>query len=426
MRAAVGSTPIHSRLLLVDIKQNMAETNPSQDSDTKTEKITKLVEHVFKIDHLTLGTTKDPFYVKYVGSLIRPSEEAFDYLQENLLPHHLTPNLRSQEGKHALILRKGLISENPTNARINLILFIITFISVLFSGMLTSYTGPTTTDLGIIWAHVRLNLGESLGFAFSMLGILTAHEFGHYFAARYHNTRVTLPYFIPFPLSPFGTMGAFIRMQEPPKNKKVLLDIGLAGPLAGLIVAIPVLLIGLSLSPVETLPAILPEGFLFEGNSILYLALKYLIHGSLLPEPASLSGLPAAVHWIRYFFTGLPLPVGGVDVLIHPVAWAGWAGLLITSLNLLPAGQLDGGHLIYSLFGDKLRWIRPVTLVTLVLLGFMWSGWWLWAVMILMLGRRRAEPLDEITDLDPARKTLARIGLVIFFLIFMPVPLISI
>ena len=373
-----------------------------------------------------LGTSQDTFYVQYFGSLIRPSEDAFDYLQKNLISQDLTPILRFDKGKHTLILRKGLISANPTNPRINLILFFITFISVLFSGMLNSYTGPPTADLGIIWAHVRLNLGESLGFAFSMLGILTAHEFGHYFAARYHNTRVTLPYFIPFPLSPFGTMGAFIRMQEPPKNKKVLLDIGLAGPLAGLIVAIPVLVIGLYLSPMEVLPASLPEGFIFEGNSILYLAMKYIIHGSLLPEPSSYSGLPAVIHWIRYFFTGLPLPAGGVDVMIHPVAWAGWAGLLITSLNLLPAGQLDGGHLIYSLFGDKLRWIRPVILVMLVLLGFLWSGWWLWAFMILVLGKRRAEPLDEITDLDPGRKTLARIGLVIFFLIFMPVPLISI
>jgi membrane-associated protease RseP (regulator of RpoE activity) len=259
-----------------------------------------------------------------------------------------------------------------------------------------------------------------------MLGILTAHEFGHYFAAKFHKTRVTLPYFIPFPLSPFGTMGAFIRMQEPPKNKKVLLDIGLAGPLAGLVIAIPVLVIGLSLSPVESLPINLPDGFLFEGNSILYLALKYIIHGSMLPEPASYQGLSAVIYWIKYFFTGLPLPAGGMDVLIHPVAWAGWAGLLITSLNLLPAGQLDGGHLIFSLFGDKYRWIRPLVLAALLILGFMWSGWWLWAFLILLLGNRRAEPLDEITDLDPGRKTIARIGLAIFFLIFMPVPLISI
>jgi len=411
---------------LVDLLTVMSNNIPIQYPESKTELITDLVGDVFDIDHLTLGTSQDPFYIQYFGSLNRASEEAYDYLQMELKSHQLTPIFRFQDGKQTIILKKGLITTDPTNSLINLVLFIITFVSVLFSGMLNSYAGPPTADLAIIWAYVRLNIGESLAFAFSMLGILTAHEFGHYFAARYHQTKVTLPYFIPFPLSPFGTMGAFIRMQEPPKNKKVLLDIGLAGPLAGLVVTIPVLLVGLYLSPVDTLPVILPEGFLFEGNSILYLALKYLVHGSLLPEPGSYNGLPAVIHWLRYFFTGLPLPAGGIDVLIHPVAWAGWAGLLITSLNLLPAGQLDGGHLIYSLLGDKHRWIRPAVLVTLTCLGFMWSGWWLWAAMIFFLGKRRAEPLDEITDLDPRRKILAKIGLVIFFLIFMPVPLITI
>ncbi len=219
-------------------------------------------------------------------------------------------------------------------------------------------------------------------------------------------------------------MGAFIRLLEPPKNKRVLLDIGLAGPIAGLVIAIPVLIYGLTLSPIEILPSVFPDPFMFEGNSILYLFLKYLVHGSLLPEPISFHGIHPVIYWVRYFFTGLPLPYGGTDVLIHPVAWAGWAGLLITSLNLIPAGQLDGGHLIYSLFGDKLKWVRPVILWALVILGFMWSGWWLWAFLILFLGRIRAEPLDEITELDPGRKILARIGLIIFFLVFSPVPLI--
>jgi membrane-associated protease RseP (regulator of RpoE activity) len=258
-----------------------------------------------------------------------------------------------------------------------------------------------------------------------MFSILTAHEFGHYFAARYHKTRVTLPYFIPLPISPIGTMGAFIRMLEPPRNKKVLLDIGLAGPIAGLVVALPVLLVGLSISSVEPLPPDIPQGIWFEGNSILYLGFKYLVHGSLLPEPATFQGLPEVIYWLRFFFTGFPLPGGGRDVLLHPVAWAGWSGLFITSLNLIPAGQLDGGHLINSLVGDKQRWIRPVILICLVVLGFMWSGWWLWALIIFFFGNFRAQALDEITEINPFRKNLARFGLLIFILIFMPVPLIT-
>jgi membrane-associated protease RseP (regulator of RpoE activity) len=424
MRAAVGSTPIHSRLLSVDSADNMSQTPYIPESNFEI--ITNLVKDVFTIDQLTLGGSQETYFVQYLGELTKPSEEAFDYLQDVLKPHQLTPILRFKGDQHQLLLRKGLITAPQIKIWTNIILFGITFLSVLFSGMLNSYKGPQTGDLRQIWIQVSGNLGQSLAFAFSLLGILTAHEFGHYFAARYHKTRVTLPFFIPFPLSPFGTMGAFIRMLEPPKNKKVLLDIGLAGPLAGLVVAVPVLVVGLILSPVETLPAVLQEGFMFEGNSILYLVLKYLIHGSWLPEPANYQGLPVLLHWIKYFFTGLPLPAGGLDVMIHPVAWAGWAGILVTSLNLLPAGQLDGGHLIYSLFGDKLRWVRPLVLISLTILGFLWSGWWLWAFLILLLGNRRAEPLDEITELNPGRKTLARLGLVIFFLIFMPVPLISI
>jgi len=180
------------------------------------------------------------------------------------------------------------------------------------------------------------------------------------------------------------------------------------------------------LSVVDQIPVSLPENFAFEGNSLLYLGMKYMIHGAWLPEPASFNGIAPFFYWVRYFFTGQPLPRGGLDVIIHPVAWAGWAGLLVTSLNLIPAGQFDGGHLIYSLYGKRLKWLRPLILVILVILGFLWSGWWLWAFMILLIGNRYAEPLDEITELGPTRKIIARIGLVLFFLIFMPVPLISI
>lgn len=315
--------------------------------------------------------------------------------------------------------------DGPPNQRINHLLFLITFISILFAGILTVYDGPETANIGEIWAYSKLHLGEAIAFAISLLGILTAHEFGHYFAARYHKTKVTLPYFIPFPLSPFGTMGAFIQLLEPPRNKKVLLDIGLAGPLAGFIVTVPVLMIGLSLSIVQEIPLQLPDNFVFEGNSLLYLGMKYIIHGAWLPQPSTFNGISPLIYWIKYFFTGQPLPRGGLDVIIHPVAWAGWAGLLVTALNLVPAGQFDGGHLIYSLYGKRLKWLRPLILAVLVVLGFLWSSWWLWAFLILVIGNRYAEPLDEVTELDPTRKVLAWIGLVIFFLIFMPVPLVT-
>jgi hypothetical protein len=400
--------------------------NPStlpNETSTQVEEYTRIISKILDIDHLRLGTPQDNHIIHYLGTLNQPSEPAYDFLASALEPYRVTPFFRKEDQKHIIILKEGINTPKTPEKRINIILFFITFLSILVSGIIST-PGFDPTNPGTIWPHIRENLGQSLGFAISLFSILTAHEFGHYFAARHHKTKVTLPYFIPFPLSPFGTMGAYIRLLEPPKNKKVLLDIGLAGPLAGLVITIPVLFYGLSLSVVETLPEVLPSGFIFEGNSILYLVFKYLVHGSWLPEPASFQGLQPVFHWLRYFFSGNPLPAGGTDVLIHPIAWAGWAGLLVTSLNLLPAGQLDGGHLIYSLFGDQHKWIRPVILVSLVLLGLVWRGWWFWALFIFILGGVRAAPLDEITDLDPTRKTIAIIGLIIFFLIFMPVPLI--
>jgi membrane-associated protease RseP (regulator of RpoE activity) len=237
---------------------------------------------------------------------------------------------------------------------------------------------------------------------------------------------VTLPYFIPFPFSILGTIGAFIQLKEPPKNKNILLDIGAAGPYAGLVVAIPVLLFGLFTSDLNELPQVLTPGQGFEGNSIFYLAAKFAVFREWLPRPESYQGISPILYWLRYFFTGNPLPNGGLDVTLNQVAWAGWAGLLVTALNLIPAGQLDGGHMLYVLLGRRARKIVPFILVALGLLGFVWPSWWLWAAIIFFLGRFHAEPLDQITPLDERRKVVAVFGLVLFVLLFMPVPLLTV
>jgi membrane-associated protease RseP (regulator of RpoE activity) len=306
-----------------------------------------------------------------------------------------------------------------------LLMFALTLVSMLYAGALAAVAASGSESLLQYFLLPLYNLRAGIPFAVSLLAILLAHEFGHYLAARYHKTHVTLPYFIPLPISPLGTMGAFIRLKEPPKNKRVLLDIGVAGPLAGLVVAIPVLLYGLSLSTVSLINVPPGGGLQLEGNSIVYLLSKYAVFGQLLPSPASYQGLSPLLYWVRYFFTGQPLPIGGLDVMISPVAWAGWAGLLVTALNLIPAGQLDGGHLLYVLAGKRAKILWPFILGGLFLLGFAWSGWWLWALLILVLGRIYAEPLDQITTLDPGRKAVAIAGLVIFFLVFTPVPLIQ-
>jgi membrane-associated protease RseP (regulator of RpoE activity) len=263
-------------------------------------------------------------------------------------------------------------------------------------------------------------LAKGVMYTLALLGILGAHEMGHYIVARHYKVQTSLPYFIPLPVSILGTLGAVIAMREPAPNRRIQFDIGVAGPLAGLLVAIPVMVVGLSLSTVTTTEAFLNElppgietSILHEGQSLAYLGLKYLIFGEVLPQ-------------------------GNLDVWIHPVAFAAWAGFLVTALNLLPIGQLDGGHVMYGLFGKRAELARIPVIGVLALLaaagslrdagvidlGFGWSGWWLWILMMLFLLRRHAPVLDEITGLDAKRKALGVAVLVIFILIFTPTPLV--
>lgn len=378
-----------------------------------------------RIDDITTGAAGQDFLVRYRGELLGDPTSAYDRLAANLHQLNITPLFREENGTHVILLVEGTIKPRPTNPLINLILFFLTLLSMIFAGAMYSYNGPLPDDLGELMLTILRSLPSGIPFALSLLSILLAHEFGHYIAGRIYNTHVTLPYFIPFPLSPFGTMGAFIQLKGPPKNKRVLLDIGIAGPIAGLFVAIPVLLYGLSISQIDIIELVPGQGLQLEGNSILYLMAKYLIFGKLLPAPVDYGGMLPFFYWVRYFFTSQPFPNGGIDVLISPIAWAGWAGLLVTALNLIPAGQLDGGHVIYSLIGKKAKYMQPVVLVFLILLGFAWSGWWFWAVLILLLGRVYAEPLDQITTINTGRKIIAIIELIIFLLVFTPVPLVQ-
>ncbi|MBE0409334.1 MAG: site-2 protease family protein [Anaerolineales bacterium] len=380
-----------------------------------------LVNRVFHTDQIVWGDNSVNYLAKFIGRLRGKPEEAYDKLAASLKPFNVTPLFRKEKDMHAIILMSGVINPKRSNPVINLVLFVLTLLSVILMGTLFTYDGPFSGSLTDNLSYIIPALLRGLAFAASLLGILLAHEFGHYLAARYHHTAVSLPYFIPFPFSPFGTMGAFIQMKEPPKNKRILLDIGLAGPLAGLVVAIPVLFLGLYLSELRPLPV--DQGLYLEGNSILYLVAKYIVHGEWLPQPVSYEGLHPIIFWIRYFFTGLPIPAGGLDVILHPVAFAGWAGLLVTALNLIPAGQLDGGHLIFVLLGKRARFVLPFVLTGLIALGTVWPVWWVWAFLIFMMGRIYAEPLDQITPLDPNRRLIAVFGLIVFVLVFIPIPI---
>lgn len=331
----------------------------------------------------------EPGYVRFRGRFLVDTAVCFDDLRARFEKHQFTPMIRQEEDRTALIALPVVFNPPDSRGWINLALFIATILSTLYVGAIYE-TGDPETALRSLW------LGWE--FSASLMLILGAHEMGHYFAARYHNVPVSLPYFIPMPtsFSLIGTMGAFIRLKAPVKNRRALLDVGAAGPLAGMIFALPVLWYGLATSPVGPLPA---GGYMLEGNSILYALSKIVIFG-------------------RF------LPANGIDVSLNQFAWAGWVGLLVTGLNLIPVGQLDGGHVAYVLFGKKARqlfWpvVLGLALLVIVTGSFMWV---VWIMLLTFFGRVHAEPLDDVTPLDGRRRWIAIFTLALFILVFIPIP----
>lgn len=409
---------------------------------------------VMEIQDVTLGHKNMPLRVR--GRLIMSPEKAFNQLRPQFEAVGCTPTLRRDEDMDAIMALPFVYGQQARVIPwILIILLVLTILSVFYIGVgwddnlfldpgvviLVKLTGntalvpdPELMPTPDVWQHA---LRTGALYVLAMLGILGSHEMGHYLMARYHKVQATLPFFIPMPLNILGTLGAVIALREPAPNRRIQFDIGIAGPLAGLIIAVPVMIAGLMLSPVgtaETFMASVPESIrdqmaiMHEGQSLVYLGLKYLVFGQILPR-------------------------GDVDVWVHPVAFAAWAGLLVTSLNLLPIGQLDGGHVLYGLLGDKAKVVRKPIIAILVVMAAVgtiremvvglpagasmplfqiiadlpipgWSGWWIWVGMIVLLMRRHAPVLDELTELDDRRKFLGVVMLIVFILIFTPIPLV--
>jgi Zn-dependent protease len=415
---------------------NVQRMNPSLDLET----FSRIIGRVMAVEETMLGGPKQAFEFRARGKLLMESEAAFDQVAGSVKPFGLTPVLREADGLVEFLLVKDP-SRPGGNSRTNLILALLTLGSVIFAGAINAVPSsaiPCESPVSLSalldyqWRLIVIivregvaHLADGLPFALSFLAVLGTHEFGHYLAGRRNGTRVTLPFFIPLPLiSPFGTLGAVISMQEPPRNRNRLAEIGIAGPLAGFLVALPLLFLGLALSTVEALPTAFGpcEGFSLEGNSILYLLAKLAVFGRMLPAPAHFDTAPA-LFYLRAFFTGFPFPMEGTDVIIHPLAFGAWAGLMITGLNLIPVGQLDGGHLLYVLLGDRARRMLPWIIAGMIALSFFWPGWLLWVVLIFFFGRVHAVPLDTVTPLSPRHRLLAWAGLILFLLIFTPIPL---
>ena len=402
------------------------------------EVLNNYVSRIFRVEDVTSGDQRQ-WIMRYRGYFLsEDTASAYDQLADLVKSYGLTPLFRTEDGKQVIYLVRTPVIPKPTaRIYINVILFVLTVFSIMLMGVdIPPEFIPA--DCSYPFTLLLKYIFSGWPFALSMMGILFAHEMGHYVACRIYGVPATLPFFIPAPLiSPLGTLGAFIAMRGIPKNKRILFDVGVAGPIAGLVIAIPVLFIGLSLSslgPIEQLQGC-SSGFL-EGNSIFYLFAKYAVFGKLLPEPVSFGGLSLTLYWIRYFLSGQPTPFNGLDVQLHSVALAGWAGLLVTALNLVPVGTLDGGHVAYGLFGEKARKIFPIAMGVLIALVFLPGlitfsfdsfnfSWLLWAFILFWLGNVRTQPLDDITPLDPTRRMIGYAMLVIFILLFTPIPMVA-
>jgi len=269
--------------------------------------------------------------------------------------------------------------------RTHIVLFIATCFTTLFAGALLNGVIP--------WEQPeKIYLG--LPFSFTLLFILMTHELSHYFTSRRHNVSASLPYFIPAP-SIIGTFGAIIKMKPPIPDRRSLIDIGASGPIGGFIIAVIATIIGLNWSEIKPSGEI-QEGIVF-GSSILFSLISKIV---LNVDPET------------------------VDVILHPVAFAGWIGLLVTSLNLLPIGQLDGGHIIYALFGEKHGLIAKITIPILIVMGIVfWRGWIIWAVLMIIIGYRHPPVVYPDIQLDKKRIYIGWASLVIFILTFTPMPI---
>jgi membrane-associated protease RseP (regulator of RpoE activity) len=310
--------------------------------------------------------------------------------------------MNDETKKRAIDIRKRSSFFSKKRTWLNVLLFIITAASTFFVGITWSLSykyadslsqpEQIPPNLNIFKDPSILRL--SLVYAVVLIGILLAHEMGHYLTCRYYRIDATLPFFIPAPTL-IGTLGAFIKIKSPIRKKHQLFDIGVAGPLAGFILAVPAVIYGLSLSKI--VPSLPEEGTLIFGEPLLIKAVSVLI------------------------FKGVS---SGYDVVVHPVAFAGWVGLLVTALNLFPIGQLDGGHVFYSLIGPRVRKYAKFILVSFIIMGvFFWIGWFVWALIISFLGFNHPPVMDEDVPLSSGRKILSVITLTIFIISFIPAPI---
>ncbi len=319
------------------------------------------------------------------GNINQPIPESIKRIKEHLEPVGYFPLFRVESGKEIIECVPYVRRADKPKVLFNLILFVATIFSTLLVGSMHQ-KGSFPTRLQ--------DLVLGIPFSFSLMTILTLHELGHYFVARRSGVKATLPYFLPIPHPLIGTFGAIIRIKTILPNRQALARLGLAGPICGFLAAVPITIIGLKLSQIRFVGD--SSGGIVLGESILFSLLNHLIHPNLLPNQ---------------------------DVFLHPMAYAGWLGLLVTAMNLMPIGQLDGGHIAYALLGRKRRYLIPIMIIILFLVGREWAiGWLLWVFIAIVLSLREPIVQDNITPLSVKDKITALIPYLVLILAFTPVP----
>jgi membrane-associated protease RseP (regulator of RpoE activity) len=347
------------------------------------EEISRLVGDVFRVDTAEIRTGG----IRLKGNLLVRPDAAIGVLRERLKDRGLTPMLSRRGGETALVLARLRPEVSGGRSSINLLLFVVTVFTTLLAGSLWE-------SKNLVDAFMNLNRG--IPFSFSLLCILGAHELGHFFTAKKLGIDATLPYFIPGPYF-IGTFGAVIRIKSPIPNRRALVMMGAAGPLCGMAVALPISIVGLKLSKVASMQEI--QGGLMIGSSVVFAVLE------------------------KTMFRGMGETQG---ILLHPMAFAGWLGMFVTGLNLLPIGQLDGGHIAYSILGRSHRQVGLVFLALLVATGivFRFLGYALFGILILLVGFKHPPPLDDVTPLSYSHRLVAGVTMLVLILTFVPQPFI--
>ncbi|MGI0132246.1 MAG: site-2 protease family protein [Thermoplasmata archaeon] len=322
----------------------------------------------------------------------------FDQLRQELWPKYYVPQIRPEGDHHVIEIVRRPRRTTWTNLT-NAILLVLTVVTTIAAGafLWLAYVGGSQLSASdFLWGGIT--------FALPLMAILGLHELAHFVMARHHHVEASLPYFVPVPppFLLFGTFGAFISLREPIPDKKALLDIGAAGPLAGFVVSIPVTLLGMFLSAHAPVLSVANC-----GPSVFGVSYGNLLFGTSL------------------FWAGLGLFVPVTFANLHPVALAGWVGLLVTAINLLPAGQLDGGHVFRALLGERARFVSYAAVAVLFALGFLYPGWFIFALLIFVLGVRHPPPLNDITPLDAKRWAVGLLAVAILVTGFVIVPIAS-